>query len=77
MHEKEDDIRYIQNMVWKMYKDFLGDHGVAEYQRKGIELIGRYQEKGDRLLAVFCYDLVFVWSPIINLFAEEFRRQDK
>lgn len=77
MHEKKEDIAYIQNMIWKMYKDFLKDHDMAEYNRKSLELVGKYQEKGDRQLAVFCYYLIFAWTPIINNFGEEFRMQDK
>lgn len=81
MHEKikkrHEEIVDAQNTIWAMYKDFLSDHDMAEYNRKRVELIRKYKEKGDEQLANFCYGVIFNWTPIIMSFGEEFRMQDK
>ncbi len=73
---KTDHIKYIQNTVWKMYKDFLADHDMREYNRKMGELAKEYQNKGDGQLLSFCQNILISWAPVINALAEEFRKVD-
>ena len=74
MQEKIEDIKHIQNTIWAAYKDFLSDHDMGKYNRRTGELAEEYQNKGDEQLLSFCQNLLISWCPVINGFAEEFRR---
>lgn len=76
VEEKTDCIKHIQNSIWTMYKDFLSDHDMVAYNRKMGELTNLYADKGDKQLLSFCQDVFISWCPIINEFAEEFRKGD-
>lgn len=74
MQEKIEDIKYIQNTIWTMYKDYLSNHDMAAYNRKVEELSKEYCNKGDKQLLSFCQNLLISWAPVINAFAEEFKK---
>ena len=69
IEERHKEITHIQNTIWAMYKDFLSDHDMEAYNRKMGELSKEYYDKGDKQLLSFCQNI-----PVINGFAEEFRR---
>lgn len=75
MQNKIEDIKYIQNAIWALYKNYLSDHDLAVYNRKIAELVSEVSNKGDKLLLSFCQNLLISWTPIINSFAEEFRTE--
>ncbi len=72
MLKKEEEIKNIQNTIWAMYKSYLADHDMKEYNRKMGELSREYSKKGDRQLLDFCNGLLITWAPIIRGFAMEF-----
>lgn len=74
MQEKIEDIKNIQNTIWAMYKDFLANHDMKAYNRKMRDLSKKYSEKGDQQLISFVQGAFITWCPIINGFAEEFRK---
>lgn len=76
IEERHKEITRIQNMIWAMYKDFLSDHDMAAYNRKMGELTKEYYDKGDKQQLSFCQNILIAWCPIINGFAEEFRKGD-
>lgn len=67
----ENDIKYIQNTLWVIYKEFLLDFNVREYTRKASELVHRYD--GNKEMLLFSQNLVICWTPIINRLAENHR----
>lgn len=71
MQERDDEIKYIQNYIWKMYKDYLDTHDMPEYNRKMGELVKRYHDKKDKLLMHFCQNLLISWCPVITEYAKE------
>lgn len=76
MQEKLEDIKYIQNTIWAIYKCFLTDHDMKAYNREIGELTKKYTEKGDKQLLSFCQNLLISWCPIMNALAEEFRNRE-
>ena len=74
IEERHKEITHIQNTIWAMYKDFLSDHDMQAYNRKMGELSKEYYDKGDKQLLSFCQNILISWCPVINGFAEEFRR---
>lgn len=72
MKEKMEDIKHIQNTIWAMYKGYLENHDMKEYNRKMGELAKEYHEKGDKQLLNFSQNLMVTWAPIISSFAKEF-----
>lgn len=76
IEERHKEIAHIQNTIWAMYKDFLSDHDMAAYNRKMGELTKEYYDKGDKQLLSFCQNILISWCPVINGFAEEFRKGD-
>lgn len=71
MHEKIEDIKNIQNTLWRIYKEFLEDHKVKAYTDKAAALVRQYDGKKDMML--FAQTLILSWVPIINALAEDFR----
>lgn len=65
----EDDIKYIQNTVWSMYKVFSSNYNMVEYNNQALELCRKYK-KNEKML-YFCQNLIITWSPIINGMMEE------
>ncbi len=71
--ERHKEITHIQNTIWAMYKQFLSDHDIEEYNRNMGKLAKEYADKGDKQLLLFCQNLLISWAPVVNTFAEEFR----
>lgn len=69
----DNDIKYIWNTLWIMYKEFLVDFNVREYTRKATELVHKFDGNKEKLL--FCQNLVITWTPEINRLAEEHRKE--
>ena len=69
----ENDIKYIQNTLWGIYKEFLIDHSVREYTRKASELVHKYD--GNKEMLLFCQNLIICWTPVINRMAEVYRKE--
>lgn len=65
----EDDIKYIQNTVWSMYKVFSTNYNMVEYNNQALELCRKYKDNAKMLS--FCQNLIITWSPIINGMMEE------
>lgn len=65
----EDDIKYIQNTVWSMYKVFSSNYNMVEYNNQALELCRKYKDNAKMLS--FCQNLIITWSPIINGMMEE------
>lgn len=72
MQEKLEDIKYIQNTIWGMYKDFLLDHSMKKWNDGMQNLVSKYVDKGDAQLFSFVQNLLITWSPIIAGFSKEF-----
>lgn len=70
----ENDIKFIQNTLWVMWKEFQATHSVKKYTEQAICLVHKYD--GQRDLQCFVQNLVICWTPIINQMAEEYRRGD-
>lgn len=60
----EEDIKNIQNGFWKIYKKFISDKNMREYNKSVKELVMEY--RGDEFLFPFCQNLAITWAPIIN-----------
>lgn len=71
MQEKIEDIKNIQNTLWRIYKEFLEDHKVKAYTDKVAALVHEYDGKKDMML--FAQTLILSWVPIINALAKDFR----
>lgn len=71
MQEKIEDIKNIQNTLWRIYKEFLKDHKVKDYTDKAAALVRQYDGKKDMML--FAQTLILSWVPVINSLAADFR----
>ncbi len=69
----DNEIKYIQNTLWAMYKEFISTHNVKKYTDQATELCKKYKERPE--LLSFCQNLVVTWTPIINLLAQQHRSQ--
>lgn len=67
----ENDIKYIQNTIWAMYKVFSENHNMVEYNNQALELCRKYRNNANMLS--FCQNLIITWSPIINGMMEEYK----
>lgn len=65
----ENDIKYIQNTVWSMYKVFSSNYNMVEYNNQALELCRKYKDNAKMLS--FCQNLIITWAPIINGMMEE------
>ena len=71
MQEKIEDIKNIQNTLWRIYKEFLEDKSVKGYTNKAAALVYEYDGKKDMML--FAQTLILSWVPVINELAADFR----
>ncbi len=62
MQEKIDDIKNIQNTLWKIYKEFCANGNSEEWCNKASALINEYDEN----VEWFCKNLVVSWKPVID-----------
>ena len=60
----ENDIKYIQNYIWEMYKDFNKELNVTNYENRAEALCEKY--KDNQLLLSFCQNMFVSWTPVIN-----------
>ena len=74
----EDDIKYIQNTVWSMYKVFSSNYNMAEYNNQALEICRKYKKneitswRHRRCWQIsFCQNLIITWAPVINGMMEE------
>ncbi len=65
----EDDIKYIQNTVWSMYKVFSSNYNMVEYNNQALELCRKYKDNAKMLS--FCQNSIITWAPVINGMMEE------
>ena len=75
IEERHKEIVRIQNIIWGMYREFLKEQDMGEYNRRKAELAKEYLKKGDKLLFEFCKNLLFDWAPVMNRFAKDFGLQ--
>lgn len=69
----ENDIKYIQNTLWAMYKEFLTSYNVRRYTQQAVELRKKYDDNS--FLSCFCQNMIISWTPVINRMAEEHRSE--
>lgn len=70
----ENDIKDIQNSLWRIYKIFLSDHDVRRYTQNAAAIVQKYQENKE--MQSFCINLLISWTPVINNLAKEFKKGD-
>ena len=70
----EDDIKYIQNTVWAMYKAFSDNHDMVEYNNQALELCRKYRNNANMLS--FCQNQIITWAPVINRMMEEYKESE-
>ena len=68
-----DDIKYIQNTLWMMYKEFENDFDMKKYNDQAINLCRRYKE--EPVMLNFCQNLTISWAPIINEMGRKHREE--
>lgn len=73
IEEKHKKIAHIQNTIWEIYKTFLNNHDMAEYNNRWTELMMQYRNRADEELFSFCKCQFITWEPIIRMFGAEFR----
>ena len=66
----EEDIKYIQNTLWAMYKEFTSSHNAKNYTNHAKRLCDKY--KDDSFLLSVCENFVISWTPIINRMSESY-----
>ena len=66
-----DEIKYIQNTLWAMYKESEKSGNAKAYTDRAAELCKRYKDRPE--LLCFCQNLLISWTPIINMLAENCR----
>jgi hypothetical protein len=69
----QEEIKYIQNTLWAMWKEFQTTFSVRTYTEQAVQLVHKYD--GQRELQCFVQNLVICWTPIINMIAEEHRKE--
>lgn len=47
IEERHKKIAHIQNTIWEIYKTFLNNHDITEYEHKWAELLKTYQNIND------------------------------
>lgn len=67
----DNDIKYIQNTIWAMYKAFSETHNMLEYNNQALELCRKY--KNNEKMLSFCQNLIITWAPVINDMMEEYK----
>lgn len=73
IEERHKKITHIQNTIWDIYKTFLSNHNMAEYNDRWAELMGKYRNKEDEEFFSFCKCQFITWEHVIRNFAYEFR----
>lgn len=73
IEERHKKIAHIQNTIWEIYKTFLKNHDMAEYNDRWAELMLQYRNRANEELFSFCKCQFITWEPIIRMFGAEFR----
>lgn len=73
IEERHKKIAHIQNTVWGIYKTFLNNHDMAEYNERWAQLMEQYRNTADEELFSFCKCQFITWEPIIRNFGAELR----
>ena len=73
IEERHKKIAHIQNTIWAIYKTFLNNHDMVEYNNRWTELMIKYRNRADEELFSFCKYQFITWDPIIRMFGAEFR----
>lgn len=73
IEERHKKITHIQNTIWEIYKTFLNNHDIAEYNNRWTELMEQYRNREDEEFFSFCKCQFITWESVIRNFAEEFR----
>ena len=68
-----NDIKYIMNTLWAMYKKFESDFDVKSYTDQAACLCRKYKDNAPMLN--FCQNQVISWTPVINLMSEKHRKE--
>lgn len=68
----DEDIKYIQNYLWNLYKEILSDGNMKKWNEKAFALVDKYKHNQKMLL--FCQNMVITWSGTINEVAEQYRK---
>lgn len=74
--ERHKKITHIQNAVWDIYKSFLNNHDMAEYNNRWAKLMEEYQNWADEEFFSFCKCQFISWEQVIREFAREFRNAE-
>lgn len=74
IEERHKEIAHIQNTIWEIYKTFLNNHDMAEYNNRWMELMMQYRNRENEELFSFCKCQFITWEPIIRMFGAEFRK---
>lgn len=69
----DSDIKYIQNTLWAMWKEFCADFDVKNWTNQASALCERY--KNSPLLYSYCQNQAITWTPVINQTAEDHRKE--
>ena len=73
IEERHKEITHIQNTIWEIYKTFLSNRDMDEYNHKWTELMEQYRNREDEEFFSFCKCQFITWEPIIRMFGAEFR----
>ena len=76
IEEKHKKIAHIQNTIWQIYKTFLDNHDMEEYNDSWTELMLQYRNRENEEFFSFCKCQFIVWEPIVRMFGVEFRNSE-
>ena len=74
IEERHKKITHIQNTIWEIYKTFLNNRDMGEYNHRWTELMEQYRNRADEEFFSFCKCQFISWEQIVRNFAEEFRK---
>ena len=77
IEERHKKIAHIQNTIWEIYKTFLKNHDIAEYDRGWTDLLKTYQNIEDEDFFSFCKCLYVSWEQQTRIFAKIFRELER
>lgn len=60
----EENIKFIQNSIWNIYKQFLDDKKVDDFTKKCSAMVDKFI--AGSLEHSFCQNLVLTYTPIVN-----------
>lgn len=60
----EANIKFIQNAIWNIYKQFLEDLSVPDFTKKCADMVNKFPMGS--LERNFCTNLVLTYTPVVN-----------